>query len=380
MRSLVVYSGLLLLAGCGHDVAKDAKGPNDGKAVPPVQVRVVEVAPQERDSFYEATGTVRARTSGTVASKVPAYVQQVHAAVGDTVRAGQRLVTLDAREFDAGVRKVEAARTEVKAAMAESDNGTAGAKAQLDLATSTFKRMSELAEKKSISRQEFDEASARLRSSQAAFEMARSKRNQLEARLAQVEEERKSVLLMREYADIAAPFAGVVTTRSVEPGNLATPGTPLFTIERSDGFRLEASVEENRLPAIRAGQPVEVALEALGKSVAGRVGEIVPTGDAGARSYTVKIDLPYVPQMRTGMFGRARFAGGRRSILLVPAGAVQERGQLQTVYVMEDGHARSRVVTTGAAGEALSGLNAGDKVIAPIPASLYDGARVEVRP
>jgi RND family efflux transporter MFP subunit len=377
MRSLILFSVLLTLAGCGHDAAKEARP--ESKATP-IAAQTVAVTELERDNVYEATGTVRARTSGTVASKIPAYVRQVHAAVGDTVRAGQKLVTLDARELDAAIRRVDAARTEVKTAMGEADNGVAGARAQFDLASATFKRMNELAEKKSITRQEFDEASARLQSAKAMYEMARSKRAQLEARLAQVEEERKSAVIMREYADIASPFAGVISTRSVEPGNLASPGMPLFTIERADGFRLEAAVEESKLASVKVGQTVEASIEALGKSVTARVGEIVPAGDAGARSYTVKIDLPYTPQLRTGMFGRARFAMGKRKVLVAPAGAVQERGQLQTVYVVEDGHARSRVVTIGAQGEVLSGLQAGEKVIAPAPASLYDGARVEVRP
>jgi RND family efflux transporter MFP subunit len=377
MRSLILISSLVVLAGCGHETAQKR---TESKPATPVAVQAAAVTEQERPEVYEATGTVRAAASGTVSSKIPAYVQQVHAQIGDQVRAGQKLVTLDAREMDSGIRRVDAARTELKNAMAEADNGIAGAKAQLDLATATHKRIAELAEKKSVSRQELDEASARLQSARAGYEMARSKRTQLDSRLAQVEEERRSAAIMREYADIAAPFAGVIASRSVEPGNLATPGTPLFTIERGGAFRLEASVEEKRLPQIRAGQAVEVTLESLNRTFPARVSEIVPMGDAAARSYTVKIDLPGTPQLRSGMFGRARWALGKRRVLVAPAGAVQERGQLQTVFVVEDGAARSRVVTAVAGNEILSGLNAGEKVIAPVPPALYDGARVEVRP
>jgi RND family efflux transporter MFP subunit len=377
MRSLILFSSLVVLAGCGHESAQKR---TEAKPSAPIPVQVAVVTGQERPEVYEATGTVRAAASGTVSSRIPSYVQQVHAQIGDQVRAGQKLVTLDAREMDSSMRRVEAARTELKSAMAEADNGIAGAKAQLDLATATHKRIAELADKKSVSRQELDEASARLQSARAGYEMARSKRTQLDSRLAQVEEERRSATIMREYADINAPFAGVVASRTVEPGNLATPGTPLFTIERAGAFRLEASVEESRLPQIRAGQTVEVNLEALGKTFPARVAEIVPMGDSAARSYTVKIDLPGTPQLRSGMFGRARWSLGSRKVLVVPAGALQERGQLQTVFVVEDGMARSRVVTTGAGNEILSGLNEGEKVAAPVPPALFDGARVEVRP
>ena len=106
-------------------------------------------------------------------------------------------------------------------------------------------------QKKSISNQEFDEASARLKSAQAAYDMARAKRSQLDSRLAQVRagdpRRRGHARLRRTFA---APFAGVVTARSVEPGNLAVPGAPLLTIEREGAYRLEASVDESRLPAI----------------------------------------------------------------------------------------------------------------------------------
>jgi RND family efflux transporter MFP subunit len=339
-----------------------------------------EAATRETNVVYEATGTVRARTSAVISSKVPAYVQQVHANVGDAVKAGQKLVTLDARELEAGYRRAEAAQLEVKNAMAEADSAVASARAQLQLADATFQRMNELAEKKSISRQEFDEASARLQSARAAHEMARARRSQLDAKLAQVEEERRTAAILRDYAAVLAPFAGVVTARTVEPGSLATPGAPLFTLERSDGYRLEANVEESRIAAIRRGAPVEAMIEALGTTVPARVSEIVPAGDPAARSYTVRIDLPHAPQLRSGMFGRARFPMGRRQALMLPPGALQERGQLQTVFVVEDGAARTRIVTAAADGEALSGISPGEKVIVPVPLGLTDGARVEVRP
>ena len=126
--------------------------------------------------------------------------------------------------------------------------------------------MNELYEKKSISDQEFDEASAKLKAAQAAFDMARAKRTQLDAKLAQADQEVRAAQVTRSYAELKAPFAGIVTAKSVDPGNLATPGAPLLTIER-DGYRLEASVEESKLEAIRAGQPVSVVLDGIDRNI-----------------------------------------------------------------------------------------------------------------
>ena len=117
--------------------------------------------------------------------------------------------------------------------------------------------MEDLADKKSISSQEFDEASARLKAAQAAYEMAVSRRAQVQSRIEQAVAGQRSARIMRDYTQIAAPFAGVVTARSVEPGTLASPGVPLLTIEREGSYRLEASVEESRLGTVHAGQNVE---------------------------------------------------------------------------------------------------------------------------
>ena len=349
----------------------------------PVRVQTVEVCAQQWPAIYEATGTVRARTTAVVASKVMAYVQQVGVQVGDRVRAGQLLITLDARDQEANLRRAEAARTEVQSAIPEADSGVAGAKANLDLAQSTFRRMEELASKKSISNQEFDEASARLKGAQANYEMARAKRTELDSKIAQAEQEIRSAAITRDYAKITAPFAGVVAAKSVEPGNLAAPGAPLLTVEQDGVYRLEASVDESKLPFVRAGQSVEVALEALDRNLDARVSEIVPAVDATSHAYTVKIDLPAVPNLRSGMFGRALFQMGIREVTAIPAAALIERGQLQSVYVVEDGTARTRLITAGARSkdsiEILSGLSKGEKVVFPVPIGLADGAKLEVR-
>jgi len=380
MKPLVLFSSLVLLTSCGNEPPRrSATSPST-----PVAVQVSTVSAQEWPAVYEATGTVRARTAATISSKVMGYVQQVTVQVGDRVREGQVLVTLDARELEEGVRGAEAGRAEVQSAIPEAESALAAAKASLDLAQTTFKRIEDLAAKKSISSQEFDEASARLKAAQANYEMARAKRAQLDPRLARAEQELRSATIMRDYARISTPFSGIVTAKSVEPGNLATPGAPLLTIEQDGVYRLEASVDESRLPSARAGAPVEVALEGLDRKLNARVSEVVPAVDAASRSSIVKIDLPAIPQLRSGMFGRAFFPLGTRKVVAVPASAIVERGQLQSVFVAEEGTARTRLITTGQrskdAVEVLSGLNAGEKIVTPVPTGLEDGARLEVRP
>jgi multidrug efflux system membrane fusion protein len=377
-RALWLIPSTLWLAGCSESPREVASS-----KTPPVAVSVVPVAEQQWPSIYEATGTVRARTSAVIAAKLLGYVRDVKVQAGDRVREGQLLVTLDARDLDVNASKAEAALDEVRSSIPEADNAVAGAKASLDLAQTTFNRMQELWNKKSISNQEFDESSAKLKSAQAAYEMARGRRAQLDAQAARVQQDIRSTEIARSYAEITAPFAGVVIAKSVDPGAMAVPGAPLLTIEREGAYRLEASVEESRVAAIRVGQSVSVMLDGLDRTLDARVSEIIPAVDAASRSYTVKIDLPSLPALRSGAFGRASFSLGSRSPLTIPVGAVTARGQLQSVVVAENGIAHTRLITSGQQSkdqvEVLSGLTAGEMVIFPVPSGLSDGAAVEVR-
>ena len=377
----LVIAALAGLAGCSSSRSAT------NAVAPEARATVVHTAPatvEEWPSLYEATGTVRARTTAAISAKMMGLVREVTVQAGDRVKEGQTLVRLDARDLEAAVLRAEAAREEVRSAMAEADSGMAAAKAGVDLAQATFNRMQELYGKKSISSQEFDEASARLKSAQAGYEMARAKRSQLDAKLSQVEQEVRAAQVTRSYAGITAPFAGVVITKSVEPGNMAVPGAPLLAIEREGAFRLEVAVEESRLASIHTGQPVSVRIDAIDRTVAARVSEIVPAIEAASRTGTVKIDLPALPALRSGAFGSSTFSLGNRRVIAIPAASVTERGQLQSVFVADDGTARTRLVTLGQKikerVEVLSGLNEGEMVIFPIPRELTDSAHVEVQP
>lgn len=374
---LVPFAAALLAAGCGEPPRKIEA------ATPAIPVKTAMVAMTSWPEEYEANGTVRARTTAVLSSKVMGYVREVHAAMGERVRAGQLLVALDAADLEANYRRVEAALEEARTAIPEADNSVAAARANLELARATFRRMNDLFASKSISNQEYDESTARLKAAEAAHAMAESRRAQLNSKITEVDQERRAAEIQRAYAQIQAPFAGVITAKSVEPGNLATPGSPLLTIERDGGYRLEVPVEESQLPVIHSGSKVFVSIDALNRTLEAPISEVVPSVDTASRSYLVKIDLPGMAQLRSGTFGRARFVLRSRLVLAVPVSALVERGQVQAVYVAENGSARLRIVSTGRKNadrvEVLAGLSPGERVVSPIPVALADGAKVELQ-
>jgi RND family efflux transporter MFP subunit len=371
---------IMMSAACSRREAPlAATGTQPAAAVEQVEI----VAASPIGETYRASGTVRARDTAAIAAKIVANILEIRVRAGDRVKAGQTLLLLDRSNLDANLRRAEAACTEAESAIAEAENAIAGTNVNLELTRVTHQRFEGLLAKTSVSQQEFDESQARLKSAGAALEVAVSKRRQAEARRGEAEAELAAARVTVGYATLAAPFAGLVTERKADPGSLATPGAPLLMLEREGNLRLEASIDESRLGLVRIGESVEVEIDALNRTVNGRVAETVPSIDAATRSFTAKIDLPDVAGLRAGMFGRAAFAEGKREALLVPQSAVLERGQIRSVYVLEGDTARLRLVTLGDPRdnrrEILSGLTAGEKIIVAPSPLVSDGHRVAMQ-
>jgi len=356
----VLSSGL---SGCSAQQPRETAAPETVKDVSVIVANSANVP-----DWLEAIGTVRATQISQVASQTMGNILEVRAREGDHVRSGQTLAILDDAQPRAGVEQATAAvaATEKEVAAADSD---------LALSESTLQRYRQLYEKKSVSPQEYDEINARRQSAEARRDAARAQQAQANAALAQA----RTTL---GFAQIRAPFDGVVTEKRAEAGALAAPGTPLFTIEDVRAFRLEVSVDETDLRLVHVGQAASISLDALGSAaVSGKVSEIVPAADPASRSFLVKIDLPRDARLRTGLYGKARFARGERKALLIPREAVAERGQLQGVYVVNAKQiAELRYVTLGKAVgdrvEVLAGLQDGEKLIATPGTREFGGKQI----
>jgi RND family efflux transporter MFP subunit len=350
----------------------------------PVRVSTIKVERSSWPETFEALGTVRARASSVLSPRVMAQVLDVRARIGDPVAQGQTLVVLDSRELVSAHKQAEAALREARGVVPEADSAIVSARAQLDLAQITHRRMQDLFSKRSVSQQELDEAAAKARQAQSAVDIAEARRRQLDEKIRQAEQAVETAGVVLGHTEIRSPFGGRVIARTVEPGTLASPGSALLEVEQECSYRLEAPVEESRIARVRRGQSAAVRLDGSGRELIGVVSEIVPAADPASRSITVKINLPTRPGLQSGLSGRATFTAGERSVVTVPAGAVIAQGQVSFVFVADQGVARSRLVRAGEMRgqeiEVLSGLEPGDRVIHPRPAALTDGARVELQP
>jgi len=158
---------------------------------------------------------------------------------------------------------------------------------------------------------------------------------------------------------------------------MASPGMALLRLEDTRGFRLEIRVDESRIRQIRNGDLLPVFLGTGTTSIEGTVVEVSRAVDADARAFLVKIALPDAPGLRSGEFGRARLGGTPRRALTIPSSAILRRGQLTSVFVVEKGMARLRLVNLSES-EVLAGLTDSEVVILSPPPGVTDGRRVSV--
>jgi RND family efflux transporter MFP subunit len=340
MKAKIILTGLLavLVAGCGKHEEEESSAPQ----APAVNVAVTEVAVRPLWDEEEVVGNVEAAQRAVLSAKVTGVIDSLKVAPGARVTRGEVLATIDAREIRARLDSAEAAQ---------------------DQAKKDFARIERLLQSGSSTRQEFDAVTTRLRTADAALVEART---------------------MLQYTEITAPFDGVVTRKIIEVGDLATPGKPLLEMENSSLLRFECQIPEALIDRVQMGGDLPVAIDAAGVTLTGKVSEIAPSASAGSRTFLVKLDLPPAEKLRAGQFGRVSVPVRERPAVLVAEAAVVRRGQIESVFVIEEGMARLRLVKTGRRHngqvEIISGLSGGEKVASKDAHLLNDGAAVEVAP
>jgi multidrug efflux pump subunit AcrA (membrane-fusion protein) len=334
----------------------------------------------------EAPGSVIAVSTAQVAARTMGTVLQVAVREGDTVKRGQILAQLDERELVSRRNAAQAGAQGATAGVAQATKALAAAQAQADVMKKTYDRYAYLKEQKSVSPQEFDEITAKQQAAQANLEQAKAGLRQAEAGASQAESEARAAQDVASYARVVAPFDGRVIRRTVEPGSLVSPGIPLFIVEDTSRYQLEATLPAETLAIVKKNAIARVELDALAdKSLTGRVAEIEAGADPASHTLKARIDLPKEAGVQSGMFGRAFFPRGERRALMVPVAALVNRGQLRGIYVVGDGGlVHWRVVTLGKPlgnqVEVLSGLTAGEAVVLNPGSQELDGKKSGVAP
>lgn len=310
--------------------------------LPVVPVRVASVETRTRPLIEEIVGTIRAKTFATLEGKISGRIVAMPAHLGQTIKGGDLVVRLDAADVQARREQAEAS---------------------LQAAERDWNRISGLFKSQAVTRSEFDSAESRHTMAVAALAEADA---------------------MLRYAEVRAPFDGVVSRKWVEVGDLASPGKPLVEIQDLSALQLEADLPESIAGRVQVGTSLNARLDGMDSELTGRVAELAPAADPASRTVRVKVDVASAPGLMPGRFARLLVPVGESPSRTIPSAALVQRGQLEMVFVVTNQHAQLHLVKTGGRNAdslvVLSGLNAGEQVVVEGAGQLTDGQPVQLKP
>lgn len=321
---------------------KISPGLNDLEDARSQHQNVMLVREQSITVFEPVPGSVEAKFATLVSSRLLARITHVHARAGDSVKKGQVLVSLEKTDLEA---KAEQAKEHSRAI-----------KARLTEAEQSLVRVEKLSNQRLVAMADLDRARANHKALVAEL-----------ARASQLEQEAAIAL---GYTDIRAPIDGRLVERFAEPGDTATPGTPLLSLYNPLSLRVEAHVREQLALSLNVGQSLQVSIPSLKKKLAAVIEEIVPAADTGSRSFMVKVRIEYEKSLLPGMYARMLIPSSVEKMVVIPESWVVQVGQLNLVWVERDGQRVRRFIRLGKPLEGgrvqvLAGLSEGERLLTP---------------
>lgn len=325
-----------------------------------IAVKTAVVGQNNSNATVSASGKIEAASSANISTRMMGYVTRVSVKIGQRVTKGQLLVSIN--------------NTDIQAKKAQTDAAVIQASAAFKNAQKDYERFKNLFDQQSATQKELDDMTARMSMAQATLEGAKQLRNEVLAQMA--------------YANVTAPFSGVITGTFVKEGDMANPGMPLVSLEGGTQWQAVAMVPESSISSIKNGMKAQVMVKSIGKTLSGKVTEVSASAQNTGGQYLVKVNLDHSdPAVLSGMFVRVNFEGtsseaNNSGMVTVNSEALVRQGQLTGLYTLTEDHkALLRWVRTGPVignqTEILSGVKTGETYVVSADGKLYNGATVQ---
>lgn len=370
-RSRQIIFGLVIVALAGSaawfgtgGLRASAPTPNTAIAEPAPQIvqlsalDVMTVQPTTAEDIVKATGQVFPVQEAAVSAQVNGLAESVTVRPGDEVEKGDLLASIGP--------------TDLQLQLDQQRNTVEATRAQLASAVANLGRTQSLADKGLTSQTDLD--------------AAKSEVDRLTATFATQQSQVQSAILNVERAQIAAPFAGIVASRTIEPGQIVSSGTPIFTIVDMSKVRVELLIALRDAARISTGQTVNLWVQgAAGRTFVGVIDRINPIAETGTRSVKAYVSLDNPEQLlRGGMITNASIIVDRQeAAMLLPKTALLSDDTTTYVRVVSDGHIEDRPVSAGKSWgtelvQITSGVASGDVVVRNDLSGLAADTRVSV--
>ncbi len=383
----VTVSAAGLLTSCKSSVPPPA---------PPPTVPVVTAAPATLENDLTLTAEFRPYQEVDVMAKVAGYVKSIGVDIGDHVRQDAVLATLEVPEIQDDVAKAKAGVAAAEANIVTAQAAVQRAQAASSIAALSFQRIQNVARRDPglVPKQDVDVAQSKQMEAEAQLASAVSESKAAQDNRVEAESEYSRAQAMMQYATIRAPFAGIVTKRYANTGSMIQAGVssqtqamPVVSLAQNDLLRLILPVPVSDVAEIRDGQPVQVNVVSLGRTLQGKVTRYSDSVQLDTRTMDTEVDVPNPDgSVVPGMYAEVHLhLAARPSVLSVPLDAVDGLGtSVQQAYVVRDGIIHLTNVKVGLQSpsriEIVSGLRTGDKVIVGRHTGISDGERVDAEP
>jgi RND family efflux transporter MFP subunit len=393
---LVVFTA----ASCSRGRAPGGPVRASADSAQPIPIQVVPAAREEIRRMVEVVGSFTADDEVVISSEVDGRVTDVHVAMGDRVERGELMVEVSPAEFQLAAAQQKAALEQIRARLGLNNGETTledireaatvkRAAADLADAEQKFRRASELLEQGLLPRQGYEDAEARLKSSQANYDLALQEVRNLLATLRQSIVTHELAEKKLRDTQIRAPFSGFVKGKDVSTGQYIRVQSPVVTLVNVDWVKAPMQIPEKLAAWIRVGQMVTVSVDAYpDRKFSGRISRINPTVTPETRSFTALARVENSEGLlKPGFFYRASIPSEQvESLLTIPQKALSYAYGVYSVFVLQGSQVQQREVKIGdrleESVEIVSGLTEGDQVAIPINQGqlLFAGAAVEVAP
>jgi RND family efflux transporter MFP subunit len=381
----------MTLTSCAHSGSAEA---SQNVAIQIPTVAVVKAARANLSSDLVLTAEFEPFQEIDVMAKVSGYIKEINVDIGDRVKEGQLLATLEVPEMQDDLTRAAASIEESNADLAAARDELQRAESAHDIAHLSYSRILDVSRKEPglVPQQEVDEANSRDLVAEAQVSGAKSHVAASEEHIKVARAEQARFKTLFQYAVITAPFSGVVTKRYANNGSLIQAGTasqsqamPVVRLSENGLLRLALPVPESAVPLIHLGEPVEVRVSAMHHSFPGRVARFSDRVDQSTRTMKTEVDVPNPTLVLVpGMYVEVDLVTDQqKNVLSVPAEAIDGSGSSVRVFkVQRSGEIEIVPVRLGLETarqvQVLSGsLKEGDSVVVGPRASLKDGERVQ---
>jgi RND family efflux transporter MFP subunit len=399
MMSIVAVTVLAMMfaVGCSKNQASSVLG----DATHPTPVHFYTVAEETARRRIQAVGSLYALEESTLSSQVEGRVAAVLCDVGDTVKEGQALVTLDPQELQFEVDRQRGLVTQVRAQLGIGPNDPPPAdpkklatvqRAEADLfdADHKYSRAQQMFKDNLISQQQLDEAASRYQSTRATYTVALQEVDRLKALLISSEASEKLAEKKLGDATLRAPFPGAIKTRNVHPGEYLRVQSPAMVLVRTDRLRARLAVPERWAGWVKDGAIVDLHVEAFpGETFHGKISRINPSVAQDSRTFEAEALLANQDgRLKPGFFIQASIPSEKEDkAIFLPERAVNYRYGVYKVFLLNGNRVSEHEIRPagqtedehGRRFEVAEGLKPGDRVAVAISGELHDGATVQER-